>query len=97
MAHVYYSGYTWTQVRPLVSMILECCESPYKHHAAVFEKYTDRRYKRASNFVQTEINGGFVLPPAQVARLSLPSSEDVFVHLPHEGHESLKRMVQIKA
>src|SRR6266536_3959074 len=98
-AHVYYSGYTWTQLRPLVSMMLECCENPQKHHAAVFEKYSDRRYKRASLFVETEMDKGFVLPSISItnSRPSLPSLEDVAAHMPFETRESFKRMVQVKA
>jgi G2/mitotic-specific cyclin 3/4 len=42
--------------------MLECCENPQKHHAAVYDKYTDKRYKRASIFVETELNKGFQLP-----------------------------------
>ena len=61
-AHVYYSNYTYSQLRPLLAVIVECCEDPGKHHAAVFDKYQDKRYKRASTFVQTEIVGGFQLP-----------------------------------
>ncbi|KAK2009343.1 cyclin domain-containing protein [Colletotrichum eremochloae] len=61
-AHVHYSGYTWGQLRNLVTMILECCHSPHKHHLAVFEKYSDKRYKRAAEYVQTEISKGFTLP-----------------------------------
>ncbi|KAF2470066.1 uncharacterized protein BDR25DRAFT_325782 [Lindgomyces ingoldianus] len=61
-AHVHYSGYTLQQLRQLVSVILECCENPQKHHAAVYDKYTDKRYKRASVFVETEISKGFQLP-----------------------------------
>ncbi|KAF2746208.1 hypothetical protein M011DRAFT_459361 [Sporormia fimetaria CBS 119925] len=60
-AHVHYSGYTLAQLRQLVSVILECCENPQKHHAAVYEKYTDKRYKRASIFVENEIAHGFQL------------------------------------
>ncbi|KAH6723740.1 cyclin-like protein [Leptodontidium sp. MPI-SDFR-AT-0119] len=74
-AHVYYSGYTWTQLKPIVSMMLECCENPLKHHAAVYEKYSDRRYKRASQFVQAEMVKGFRLP-AMYSRPSLPSRQD---------------------
>ncbi|CZT10759.1 related to cyclin B3 [Rhynchosporium agropyri] len=74
-AHVYYSGYTWTQLKPIVSMMLECCENPLKHHAAVFEKYSDRRYKRASQFVQAEMSKGFRLP-AMYSRPSLASRQD---------------------
>ncbi|KAF9692739.1 hypothetical protein EKO04_009270 [Ascochyta lentis] len=61
-AHVHYSGYTLSQLRQLVSCIMECCDNPQKHHAAVYEKYTDKRYKRASIFVETEIAKGFQLP-----------------------------------
>lgn len=42
--------------------MLECSEHPQKHHAAVFEKYADKRYKRASLFVEAEIQKGFQLP-----------------------------------
>ncbi|KAF1948516.1 G2/mitotic-specific cyclin 3 [Byssothecium circinans] len=61
-AHIHYSGYTLAQLRQLLSVMLECCESPQKHHAAVFDKYTDKRYKRASVYVETEISRGFQLP-----------------------------------
>ncbi|EXJ94252.1 hypothetical protein A1O1_02645 [Capronia coronata CBS 617.96] len=69
--HVYYSGYTYSQLKPLVHLLLECCDDPRKHHSAVFNKYCDKRYKRASAFVETEMQRGFRLPdPA--AMLSLP-------------------------
>lgn len=61
-AHVHYSGYTYNQLRQLVSVIFECCENPRKHHAAVYDKYADKRYKRASLFVESEISKGFQLP-----------------------------------
>ncbi|OHE93212.1 cyclin domain-containing protein [Colletotrichum orchidophilum] len=61
-AHVHYSGYTWGQLKNLVTMILECCYTPRKHHLAVFEKYSDKRYKRAAEYVETEIAKGFTLP-----------------------------------
>ncbi|KAF7674751.1 g2 mitotic-specific cyclin 3 [Alternaria burnsii] len=61
-AHVHYSGYTLTQLRQLITVILECCDNPQKHHAAVYEKYTDKRYKRASIFVEAEVSKGFSLP-----------------------------------
>ncbi|TAQ88610.1 hypothetical protein B7494_g3046 [Chlorociboria aeruginascens] len=98
-AHVYYSGYTWTQLRPLVSMIMGCCENPQKHHSAVFEKYSDRRYKRASLFVQAEMTNGYVLPAIQYAnsRPSLPSLEDAAANISYEKtRDSFKRMVQVK-
>lgn len=75
LGHVHYSGYTWAQIKPLVAMILECCRSPQKHHAAVYEKYSDRRFKKASTFVEEVLHKGFVLPfHHSVPRLSLCST-----------------------
>lgn len=61
-AHVYYSEYTFSQLQPLVSTMLACCDDPLKHHQAVFEKYGDRKFKRASFFVQSELDKGFMVP-----------------------------------
>ena len=58
-AHVYYSNYTYTQLYSLVLLIVECCEDPRKHHCAIFDKYTDKRFKRASLFAETEMRKGF--------------------------------------
>ncbi|MCJ1477253.1 hypothetical protein MMC13_005924 [Lambiella insularis] len=60
-AHVYYSNYTYAQLYPLVQMMFECCENPQKHHSAIYDKYTDKRYKRASHYVESEILKGFRL------------------------------------
>jgi hypothetical protein len=95
-AHIYYSGYTWGQLRPLVSMIKECCDNAHKHHSAVFEKYADRRYKRASLFVETEIAKGFAVAPMQSFQLSLPTLEDVAARMPFETNNAV-RTVQTKA
>jgi hypothetical protein len=46
----------------LISLMMECCELPRKHHAAIYEKYTDKRFKRASLFVEAEMRKGFRLP-----------------------------------
>lgn len=46
----------------MLALLLECCEDPRKHHAAVYNKYCDKRYKRASAFVENEIQRGFRLP-----------------------------------
>jgi hypothetical protein len=43
-------------------MMIECCDRPHLHHAAVFDKYTDRRYKEASLLVQAALDAGFTLP-----------------------------------
>ncbi|PYH44011.1 uncharacterized protein BP01DRAFT_92275 [Aspergillus saccharolyticus JOP 1030-1] len=61
-AHTHYAGYTYSQLLPLISLMMECCERPSKHHAAIYEKYTDKRYKRASLFVEAEMKRGFLLP-----------------------------------
>ncbi|KAK2882498.1 hypothetical protein FQN49_000297 [Arthroderma sp. PD_2] len=61
-AHVYYSNYTYGQLHQLISLILECCESPQHHHLAIYEKYADRRFKRASVFVENEMHNGYRLP-----------------------------------
>lgn len=60
--HVYYSGYTWAQLKTLVTMMIECCDQPLPHHSAVFEKYKDRRYRGASMMVQRALDAGFTLP-----------------------------------
>lgn len=70
-AHVYYSGYTYAQLKPLLSMVFECLDAPEKHHSAVFQKYSDKRYKRASHFVEGKMQQGFVLP--RVERYYRPS------------------------
>ncbi|KAL9016803.1 MAG: hypothetical protein Q9185_005847 [Variospora sp. 1 TL-2023] len=58
-AHTYYSNYTYAQLYNLMVLMVECCEDPRKHHAAIFDKYTDKRYKRASLFSETEMRRGF--------------------------------------
>ncbi|EXJ55630.1 hypothetical protein A1O7_08559 [Cladophialophora yegresii CBS 114405] len=82
--HVYYSGYTYAQLKPLVGLLLECCEDPRKHHNAVFNKYCDKRYKRASAFVETEIQRGFQLPdPAASVPLLQPSMVSFYDSVPY--------------
>ncbi|CAI7590262.1 hypothetical protein PCG10_006306 [Penicillium crustosum] len=63
-AHALYSGYLYSQLIPVLSTLMECCENPRRHHAAIFEKYADRRFKRASMFVEAELATDFVLPEA---------------------------------
>lgn len=43
-------------------MIIECCERPRVHHAAVYEKYCDKRFKEAAYIVQDALDAGFTLP-----------------------------------
>lgn len=72
--HVHYSGYTWFQLKPAVQLLLECCDDPRKHHQAVFNKYCDKRYKRASAFVETELQRGFELPDVAPWRSAVQQS-----------------------
>ncbi|KAK1831628.1 cyclin-like protein [Podospora conica] len=60
-AHTYYSGYTTTQIKPLVAMIFDCCQDGRKHHGAIFEKYSSSKFQKSSTFVEAEINAGFKL------------------------------------
>lgn len=50
--HVFYSGYTEEQLRPLAKICLEICLDAETHHRAIYEKYQERRYRRLSLFVQ---------------------------------------------
>ncbi|CAK7271211.1 B-type cyclin [Sporothrix epigloea] len=51
-AHTHYSGYTWSQVRPLTNTILHCCRHPGTHHAVVYDKYAHVKFKRAAIYIQ---------------------------------------------
>lgn len=73
---MHYSGYSWSQLKSLVTMMIECCDRPHLHHAAVFEKYAERRFKEASLLVQSALDAGFTLPhqSSPVRRLSSQDS-----------------------
>ena len=51
-AHVFYSGYTERQLRPLAEQLLENCRFAEKNHKAIFEKYLERRFRRSSLYVR---------------------------------------------
>jgi G2/mitotic-specific cyclin 3/4 len=51
-AHVYYTGYTAEQLLPLAEILEECCISSESHHRTIFQKYSERRFKRAATYVQ---------------------------------------------
>ena len=76
--HVHYSGYTWSQLRPIVQLLLDCCEDPRKHHQAVFNKYCDKRYKRAAAFVETELQRGYMLPDVALTKPMLPNTYQAY-------------------
>ncbi|KAJ5746341.1 hypothetical protein N7520_011523 [Penicillium odoratum] len=63
-AHAYYAGYTYVQLLPVITNMLDCCENQQSHHQAIYEKYLDRRFKRASLFVENEVRASFTLPAA---------------------------------
>ncbi|KAL2017587.1 hypothetical protein VTK56DRAFT_1960 [Thermocarpiscus australiensis] len=60
-AHVYYSGYTLSQLKPLITMIFECCQDPRKHHGSVFDKYSSAKYKQVATIVECKIASGVTL------------------------------------
>lgn len=76
--HVHYSGYTFSQLRPLLKLLLECCDNARKHHGAVYNKYCDKRYKRASAFVETEVQRGFRLPELPTSKTFIPQTMQPF-------------------
>lgn len=51
-AHVFYSGYTEEQLKPLAQLLVVACKDPVTTHKAIFEKYQERRFRRSATFVQ---------------------------------------------
>ncbi|KAI9500508.1 B-type cyclin [Coemansia spiralis] len=49
-AHAFYSGYFESELLPEAAILIELLMQP-RRHRAIFEKYADRRYLRASEFV----------------------------------------------
>ncbi|KAI0600398.1 cyclin-like protein [Biscogniauxia sp. FL1348] len=60
-SHVHYSGYTYNQLKPLIGMLLDCCRIARKHHKAVYDKYSESRYKHYARFVESQLMDGFTL------------------------------------
>ncbi|GMF46738.1 unnamed protein product [[Candida] boidinii] len=58
-AHVFYSGYTESQLEPLADVLIDCCIDYKNHHKAIFDKYLERRFKRSSAFVQDFIKSAY--------------------------------------
>ncbi|KXX76529.1 G2/mitotic-specific cyclin-4 [Madurella mycetomatis] len=73
-AHVHYSGYTLSQLKPLIQTIFECCHDPRKHHGAVFEKYSSPKYKQSATFVEDKITSGVTLSQLYAASSRTTSS-----------------------
>jgi len=55
---MFYSGYTWRQIYPTALILLDCLTQGPEHHPAVFEKYAEKKFKRASRFVQEYMSQG---------------------------------------
>ncbi|KAI1485375.1 cyclin-like protein [Biscogniauxia mediterranea] len=60
-SHVHYSGYTYNQLKPLIGMLLDCCRIARKHHKAVYDKYSESRYKHYARYVESQLMDGFAL------------------------------------
>ncbi|KAG7748441.1 hypothetical protein KL912_002346 [Ogataea haglerorum] len=50
--HVFYSGYSEAQLRPLADVLIDNCIDYKNNHKAIFDKYSERRFKRSAIFVQ---------------------------------------------
>ena len=76
-------------------MMLDCCRIARKHHAAVFEKYADRKYKRVSSFVEGQVQKGFRLPFQSAAhqRLSYGYWEEDVSQLQYPTNRGLKMFI----
>ncbi|KAK9769208.1 putative Cyclin-like protein [Seiridium cardinale] len=76
--HVHYSGYTFAQLQPLVTMVLECCTIAEKHHQAVLDKYSEKRFKKCATYVQNQLKSGFYLEPPQAVAPALNARYENF-------------------
>ena len=55
---MFYSGYTWRQLYPTVLVLLDCLTQQRHHHPSVFAKYAEKKFKRASRFVEEYMSQG---------------------------------------
>ncbi|KAF3932896.1 Cyclin-B2-1 [Dactylella cylindrospora] len=51
-AHIHYSGYTSSQLAKAVEILVESCGLPHTHHPAIYDKYSEKPYKRVALFVE---------------------------------------------
>lgn len=66
--HVYFSTYTEDQLRPGAKAVRQTLENPLEHHAAIFEKYSERKFRRAASFVQNWISYAKEHPETDIPR-----------------------------
>lgn len=56
-AHVYFSTYTEAQIKPAVEVLIsECLDNGRERHGAIFDKYSDKKHKKVSLFVEAYLN-----------------------------------------
>lgn len=98
-AHVYYSGYTQSQLETLVTMIIGCCENSRGHHPVVFQKYANRKYQHASSYVKEIIDGGFTLLKIQLPILhqTRPEKKHLEIFPSDEKDQNHKSIVQCQS
>jgi hypothetical protein len=98
-AHVCYSGDTQSQLEPLVTMIIGCCENSKGHHPVVCQKYTNRKYQHASSYVKEIIDGGFTLLKIQLPILhqTRPEKKRLEIFTSGEKDQNNKGIVQYQS
>ncbi|KAJ2366224.1 B-type cyclin [Coemansia sp. RSA 2611] len=69
-AHAFYAGYFESELLPHATVLLELLMQPRKHRA-IFEKYADRRFLRASEFVYQWLKNN------QPEELLVPTGDDL--------------------
>jgi hypothetical protein len=77
LSHVHYSGYTLSQLKPLVKMLFECCQYARKHHGAVYDKYATPKYKQSSTFVEAKMASGITLSQLYAGSLRQDTSSSL--------------------
>jgi hypothetical protein len=96
---VYYSGYTQSQLEPLVAMIIGCCENFRRHHPVVFQKYADCKYQHASSYVKEIIDGGFTILKIQLPTIhpTRPEKKHLEIFTSDEKDQDHKSIVQCQS
>ena len=74
---MFYSGYTWRQLYPTILVLLECL-SQAREYPSVYAKYAERKFKRASRFVEEYMTQG------QYAEIT---EENIYQQYDHEDDD----------
>lgn len=59
-------------------MILECCTIAEKHHQAVLDKYSDKRFKKCATYVKSQLKSGWYLEAPQAVFPALNARYESF-------------------